>query len=292
MKHFLPILAIGLALPAVLMSQSADAKYKEIDVQVGGTIKGVAKWKGAIPKLPPLMVFKHMDKCGQTVLNPALVVDQSSKGVKFVAVYLDEEITEGKPLPSKKLTRNHPQVLHTGRDLEQRPDSAFCNFEEHVFPFVRTQSIGLYNMEDLLHNPHAFGKHGQTIFNIALPDRNRLIKKKIRRVRGVTRIQCNTHVHMNGYLLGMNHPYFAVTDKMGRYEITDIPPGTYTIVAWHEGYNIEAFAADNRPIYDAPHVITKRVEIKGGDTVELNWEYPVRDVKVQYLQPKRNVEGH
>ena len=294
MKAFLRLVATSVA-AAMLVSGPvglAYGKYKAIDVQNGGTIRGVATWKGVIPKLPPLMVFKHMDKCGQTILNPALIVDKPSKGVKFVTVYLSDEIAEGKPLPPKKHTRNHPQVLHTGKDVEQRPDSALCNFEEHVFPFVRTQRVGLYNMEDLLHNPHAFGKNGQTLFNIALPDRNRLITKKFRRVRGVTRLQCNTHVHMNGYLFGMNHPYFAVTDHKGRYEITDIPPGTYTVVAWHEGYNIKEFAADNRPVYDEPHIITKKIEIKGGDTIELNWEYPVRDVKVEYLMPQRTVEGH
>jgi hypothetical protein len=31
------------------------------------------------------------------------------------------------------------------------------------------------------------------------------------------------------------HRYFATTDTDGRYEIPDIPPGTYDVTAWHEG---------------------------------------------------------
>jgi len=53
---------------------AAKIKYKEKEVANGATIKGFAKWKGDIPTLPPITVFKHMDKCGQEVFNPALVV--------------------------------------------------------------------------------------------------------------------------------------------------------------------------------------------------------------------------
>lgn len=291
----LQTMALGVVATAMAftgLAGPADAKYKEIEVKNGGTIKGVAKWKGEIPKLPPITVFKHMDKCGQTVQNPALIVDPSSKGLKFVAIYLDGDIKEGKPLPDEKLTRDHSQVLHAGKDTEQRPNSVLCDFEEHVFPFVRTKKMGLYNMEDLLHNPHGFEANGATIFNVALPNRNRLTKKKFKRVKGVTRYQCDTHVHMNGWMIGFGHPYFAVTDAKGKFEITDIPPGKYTVVAWHEGYNIQEFALDNRPVYDDPHIIKKEIEVKAGETVDLNLEYPTRDVKVEWKVAERKVEGH
>ena len=273
---------------------SAKEKYNEVEVSNGGTIKGMAKWKGDIPKLPPIAVFKHMDKCGQTVVNPALVVNPENKGVKFVLVYLKGEIKEGKPLPGikEKFKRDSPRVLHTGRDKEQRPESALCNFEEHVFAFARTRKIGFYNMEDLLHNPHAFGSNGATLFNIPLPDPNRMTVKKFKRVKGVNRMQCDTHVHMNGWMVGFSNPYFAVTNSKGQFEIPQIPPGKYTLVVWHEGYNIKEFAADNRPVYDEPHILEKEIEIKGGETIELNFEFPVRDVKVEYKIMERTVEGH
>ncbi|MFQ5715669.1 MAG: hypothetical protein ACE5GQ_01050 [Nitrospinales bacterium] len=290
-----------------LASAPADAKkakYKEIKVDNGGTIKGVAKWKGEIPKLPPIRVFKHMDKCGQEVLNPALMVDPNNKGVKHVAVYI-KEIAEGKAIPPKKpkLKRDttYPDgasmILHAGQDTEQRPESLLCNFEEHVWATVRTRRVGMYNLEDLLHNPHAFKSQGYedgaaTLFNFPLPDRNRLVKKKIKRVVGLNRYQCDTHIHMNGWIFGFDHPYFAVTDKTGAYSIKDIPPGKYTVVGWHEGYNLTGFAADNRPIYDEHHVIEQEVEIKGGDTVELNFEFPTREVKINFIKAERTVEGH
>jgi len=279
--------------PLATYAEAKKQKYKEIDVSNGGTLKGVAKWKGDVPKLPPVRVFKHQDICGEEAFNPALIVDPSTKGVKFVAVYL-ENVTEGKSLPpkTKKLKSNDPRVYHAGRDPEIRPDGMLCNFEEHVFAFARKRSIGLLNLEDILHNPHGFGMNGATRFNTPLPDRNRMTVKKLRQVKGLTRVQCDAHVHMNAWMFGFNHPYFAVTDSKGNFEITDIPPGKYTVVGWHEGYNIKEFGSDSRPIYDEPHVIKQEIEIKGGDTVELNLEYPVRDVKVEYKVAVRSGEGH
>ena len=268
-------------------------KYKEIEVSNGATIKGNAKWKGDIPTLPPVTVFKHMDKCGQEVFNPALIVNPGNKGVKFTAVYL-ETVLEGKSLPDKKekIKINTPRVLHAGLGEEQRPDSQLCNFEEHVFAFVNTRKIGMYNLEDLLHNPHAFGSNGATIVNIPLPDRNRMTTKKIKRLKGINRYQCDTHVHMNGWMLGLKHPYFAVTDKDGAYEISDIPPGKYKLIAWHEGYNIKEFASDKRPVYDEPHIIEKEIELSAGQVLDLNFDYPVRNVVVSQGKMAREVAGH
>lgn len=291
-------MAAGLALVFLLtftggVAVAGKIRYKEIDVKNGATIRGIAKWKGDIPKLPKITVFKHMDKCGQEVVNPALVVNPANKGVKYTAVYL-EKVAEGKPLPGKKerIKINSPRVLHAGLDKDQRAESSLCNFEEHVFGFVNTRKIGMYNMEDLLHNPHAFGSNGATIFNVPLPDRNRMTSKSVRRLKGINRIQCDTHVHMNGYMLGLNHPYFSVTDKNGKYEISDIPPGKYKLIAWHEGYNIEEFAADSRPVYDDPHMIVKEIELRAGQVLDLGFEFPVRDVKVMYKKAERIVAGH
>ncbi|MFQ5672793.1 MAG: hypothetical protein ACE5G9_06850 [Nitrospinales bacterium] len=302
LKTILTGTVVTMATVALTVSTSAakKAKYKEIDVKNGGTIKGVAKWKGDIPTLPKVTVFKHMDKCGQEVYNPALQVDNGSKGVKFVVVYLKGKIMEGAALPKKKMKLKRDtvypiggssQVLHAGRDADQRPDSQLCNFEEHIWPVVRTRPVAMYNLEDLLHNPHAFTAEGSTLFNFPLPDQNRLVKKKVKRVKDLARYQCDTHIHMNGWMFGFDHPYFAVTDAKGAYEIKQVPPGKYTLVGWHEGYNIDHFAADSRPVYDEPHIIEKEIEVTAGGTVEVNWEFPVRDVKVSQEKAKRTVAG-
>jgi plastocyanin len=52
---------------------------------------------------------------------------------------------------------------------------------------------------------------------------------------GVVRVFCEIHSHMSAFILVFAHRYFATTDTEGRYRIDEVPPGTYTVVAWNDG---------------------------------------------------------
>ena len=52
---------------------------------------------------------------------------------------------------------------------------------------------------------------------------------------GIVRAFCDIHSHMNAFILVFTHPFFAITDGEGRYRIDNIPPGTYSVIAWNEG---------------------------------------------------------
>lgn len=52
---------------------------------------------------------------------------------------------------------------------------------------------------------------------------------------GLVRVFCDIHSHMNAYVLVLTHQFFSVTDMAGRYRISGVPPGQYTIVGWYEG---------------------------------------------------------
>jgi hypothetical protein len=54
-------------------------------------------------------------------------------------------------------------------------------------------------------------------------------------VPGIVRVFCDIHSHMSAFVLVFGHRYFATTDTDGNYRIDNIPPGTYTVAAWHEG---------------------------------------------------------
>jgi Carboxypeptidase regulatory-like domain len=52
---------------------------------------------------------------------------------------------------------------------------------------------------------------------------------------GIAHVNCNIrHTWMHAYLFVADHPYHAVTDASGRFELDQVPPGTYTIAVWHE----------------------------------------------------------
>jgi len=52
---------------------------------------------------------------------------------------------------------------------------------------------------------------------------------------GAVALLCNVHPEMAGYVVVSPTPYFAVTDKSGEYKIENVPDGSYSVVAWHEG---------------------------------------------------------
>jgi len=114
-------------------------------------------------------------------------------------------------------------------------------FKEHIFPFVRSQVMAMVNHDPFFHNPHFFNSKNASLLNVPMPDPDQEIDHKflrtpLRNERGVMRIQCDVHNNMSAYRVGFDHPYFAVTDADGKFEIREVPPGKYTVVAWHEGY--------------------------------------------------------
>ena len=71
---------------------------------------------------------------------------------------------------------------------------------------------------------------------------------------GVVPLLCNVHPEMSGYIIVSPTPYYAVTDASGNFKITDVPDGSYTVSAWHEGMKIQS----------------KPVTVSGNATVEFS----------------------
>ena len=57
---------------------------------------------------------------------------------------------------------------------------------------------------------------------------------------GVVPLLCNVHPEMSGFVVVTPTPYFAVTDADGSYKIADVPNGSYTVTAWHEGMKTQS----------------------------------------------------
>jgi plastocyanin len=111
-------------------------------------------------------------------------------------------------------------------------DQHECNYEPRVQGAVAGQKIQVKNEDGTLHNVHAYDGT-KTLFNQAQPPKSAAIEKSPPATTEVVKLKCDVHPWMAGYVIINKNPYFAVS-KDGKYEIKDVPAGTYTIEAWHE----------------------------------------------------------
>ena len=107
-----------------------------------------------------------------------------------------------------------------------------CMYSPHVQVAVEGQKIQIKNSDGTLHNIHAYNKD-KTLFNQAQPPKSKDIEKEIKGAE-VVRLQCDVHPWMKAFVVVNKNAFFAVTDDTGKFEIKDVPPGTYTVEAWHE----------------------------------------------------------
>ena len=202
-----------------LLSPSLALGYEEIAVTKGGTIRGSVKMSDKVPKPPPINVVKFKEVC-QNVPNETLVAGPG-QGVRYAVVTL-EGIAKGKAVE---------------REAVHELDNVKCRFVPHVLAASVGQFLLLKNTDPILHTAHAFFHDGQPHFNVGLyPGR---VSRKPLVSAGIVKILCEVHPWMTSYVVVTEHPYHAVTDLYGEYEIRDIPPGIYQLKLWHESLGVQ-----------------------------------------------------
>jgi plastocyanin len=233
---------LGLVLLLVLASAAPAPAYDVASVPDGGVLTGVVKFIGTPPRLEPLAVNKNRDVCGERKPSEALVLgaNQTVSG----SVILVEGVTRGKKAAGEVVVDNHR-----------------CLFVSHVTAAMPGERARVKNSDAILHNTHGFfGK--PTVFNLALPNKDQMIDITRRLTKpGVVRMLCDAHPHMFGWIVLHDSPYFAVTDEHGAFRIDGIPPGTYKVTMWHEGFRAKGVDKDGRPLYDEPRTVRKDVTI-------------------------------
>jgi hypothetical protein len=243
-------------LAALLLPPSARAAYEEAPVQDGGTLSGVVRFAGVPPRLEPLRVNKNREVCGESKDSEALVVSPAG-GVRG-SVILVHGVTRGKMPDGELVLDNHR-----------------CLFVPHVSVVMAGGPARVKNSDPILHNTHGFlagpGGGKQTVFNLALVVAGQVIDitRKLTRP-GPVRLLCDAHPHMFAWVYVHDSPYFAVTGEDGQFHIGAVPPGTYQVSMWHEGFRPRGVDKDGRPIYEEPTLVTKEVMIapRAAATVE------------------------
>ena len=224
------ILLTGLSLALLLCGTSPRAllAYEEIVVKDGATIRGTVMIEGKLGKLPPLQVTKYKEVC-KDVPNESLVVGPG-QGLRYAVITL-EGIVRGKPVEK--------ETLH-------ELDNLHCRFMPHVLAASVGQFVVLKNSDPILHTAHAsFSSAEQPQFNVGLyPGR---VSRKPLITAGVVKIRCEVHPWMAAYIVVTEHPYHAISDIYGEYELTDVPAGVYQLKVWHESLGTQEKRLEVKP---------------------------------------------
>lgn len=209
----------------------------------GAILTGKVNFEGAKPAMPAIKMDADAfckSEHKEPVYTQEVVVNPNNT-LQWVLVYVKEGVSGTYPAPTEAVT------------LDQRG----CQYRPHVFGIQAGQPLKILNSDGTLHNIHALPQKNAE-FNIGQPFKGMETVKKFENVEVPVRFKCDVHKWMGAYTGVFNHPFFAVTNDQGTFEIKNLPPGNYVVEAWHEKY--------------APQ--TQNVTISGteGKTVDFNFK--------------------
>jgi plastocyanin len=205
--------------PASDATQPAAAKtdegYQITAVPDVGRIAGIMSISGPLPKLTPRPINKDAAVCGTGAKQSEELIVANSGGLKNVVI-LVEGIRRGKPMPS----------------LNPVIDQTKCEYVPHVQAMASNSDLSIINSDPILHNIHVY-QGDNDLFNVAQPVKGQTNTHRISR-SGFIYVECDVHGWMRGHIAVVDSPYFAISDDHGRFEMSDVPPGTYNVRVWHE----------------------------------------------------------
>ena len=197
---------------------AAAAEYKAIDVKDGGTITGIVRWNGEIPKRHRLKVSGPDKPChAKPIPNDDLVISKDAK-VRWVVAYI-KKIDQGK---SFDIDPDNPITLN----------QKGCRFRPHIVVVPKDQTLRILNSDGVLHNVHLHAKKNEP-FNRSMPGRVKQLDVTFGYTERI-RVGCDVHKWMSGWIVVAKHPYYAVTGKDGAFRFEGVPAGSYTVEIWHE----------------------------------------------------------
>jgi plastocyanin len=193
-----------------------------IDLSQAGAISIDIKFYGEVPSPKKIAATPEcVSANGKPLLNEGLI-SQSGK-LQNAFVWISEGM-EGKsfPSPSEELV------------IDQRE----CAYRPRVVGVQVGQPITFLNSDSFVHNVHSMAKENEK-FNLSLSNKNQKITRRLMKPEIMLRSKCDIHPWMSGFIGVVSHPYFGVSNEKGEVLLNQVPPGTYTVSAWHETLGVK-----------------------------------------------------
>jgi len=125
-------------------------------------------------------------------------------------------------------------------------DQKGCWFEPRVIGIQTGQPLNVTNSDPVTHNIHPMAQVNRA-WNQSQDPGSEPLKRKFMAREIMIRVKCNIHSWMRAWIGVVEHPYFAVTGTDGSFELKNLPPGDYTVEAWHEQYGTQEVKVSVRP---------------------------------------------
>lgn len=210
-------IAIATLMSFITMGLSPAFAYEEIAVSDGGSISGKVEFAGTPPKQAVIKIDKDKEVCGDTKTDPMLLVGKDG-GIGHAVVFI-EEIGKGKPLSQ----------LAKGPSIDQKG----CEFHPHILLMKAGTPLTVNNGDGILHNIKMVSRKNPPV-NIGQPGSKKTMAIDTIKKPDIIKVNCSVHKWMSAWVVSVEHPYYAITDANGNFEIENIPPGTYKLQVWHE----------------------------------------------------------
>lgn len=228
-----------LALPALLAGVFALASAMTVapardEKSEWVTVRGQVKMKPPEPRIVQVNTDKeHCEMNGK--LNYEDLIVSKDGGVKNVIVWIRPDSTDRKAVfPKDKI---HPDLAKTAPKTHII-DQPCCQFIPRILAVRVGDTLEVKNSATVNHNINISADNDTNpayVFNINLPPgQSKKVEAPFAYQSTPIPFKCDVHSWMAGRIRVFDHPYFAVTDKDGKFEIKNVPAGKWRVVYWHE----------------------------------------------------------
>src|SRR5215831_7951937 len=185
-----------------------------------GTVSGKVTYTGTPSKAKPIDMSKEPSCAKQhsTPVTTETVVTGPNNTLEWVVVYISAGTPDESSAPTQAVTF----------------DQKGCQYIPHLLAMHTGQELKVVNDDQTSHNIHPLAKINRE-WNKSQPPGTPPLSEKFDKEEFIL-VKCNVHPWMHGVFAVLKTSHYAITDNNGAFSLPNLPPGKYTITAWHESY--------------------------------------------------------